>query len=212
MRNHAGGHHNHSLFWASLKKRAARRSPPAVLAAAIDQAFGLEPRSRPKFDGAAAGVFGATGRGSSRTRPARSRCSTFNQDSPLTQGATPLLGLDVGEHACYQVPEPPPEYVMRVPPGGGLGRGRGKLRRRSGRADARGRRRTRAGGIMSARRPLVACRRAAAARDSAQRSRRARLSSFAACSPQDQSAYAASPRERTGLGFLPDFRGFQSHS
>ena len=112
VRNHGGGHHNHSLFWTSLKKGGAAK-PSGDLAAAIDKSFGSFDAFSTKFDGAAAGVFGSgwawlvadpTG--------ALKVLSTPNQDSPLTQGATPLLGLDVWEHAYYlKFQNRRPEYV-----------------------------------------------------------------------------------------------------
>jgi len=101
VRNHAGGHVNHTLFWTSLKRDGAKR-PAGELAAAIDQAFGSFDALRTKLDAAAAGVFGsgwawlaADAKGALQVVPSP------NQDSPLTQGLVPLLGLDVWEHAYY---------------------------------------------------------------------------------------------------------------
>ncbi len=101
VRNHGGGHANHSLFWTQLKRDGAKR-PAGELAAAIDSAFGSFDAFRAKFDAAAAGVFGsgwawlvADAKGALRV------VATPNQDSPLTNGDAPLLGLDVWEHAYY---------------------------------------------------------------------------------------------------------------
>jgi Fe-Mn family superoxide dismutase len=101
VRNHGGGHANHSLLWASLKKDGAKR-PAAELAKAIDAAFGSFSACGDKLALAAAAVFGsgwawlsADGKGAVRVE------STANQDSPLTAGRVPLFGIDVWEHAYY---------------------------------------------------------------------------------------------------------------
>lgn len=101
VRNHGGGHANHTLFWTQLKAGGARR-PIGELSGAIDTAFGSFDGFRAKFDAAAAGVFGsgwawlvADAKGAVRV------VTTPNQDSPLTSGDAPLLGLDVWEHAYY---------------------------------------------------------------------------------------------------------------
>ncbi len=99
VRNHGGGHANHSLFWPSLKKGGGR--PTGELARALDAAFGSYDAFQQQFTQAAMGVFGSgwawlTWDGS------RLRIESLpNQDSPLSQGRTPLLGLDVWEHAYY---------------------------------------------------------------------------------------------------------------
>ena len=101
VRNHGGGHANHSLFWTIMAPDAGG-TPPEKLGAAIDQTFGSFKDFQEKFTQAAIGRFGSgwawlvvadTG--------ALSITDTANQDSPLSQGLTPLLGLDVWEHAYY---------------------------------------------------------------------------------------------------------------
>ncbi len=101
VRNHGGGHHNHSLFWNSLRKGGSSR-PGGALGGAIDGAFGSFDQFQAKFDAAATSVFGSgwawlvsDARGGVRV------LTTPNQDSPLTTGDVPLLGLDVWEHAYY---------------------------------------------------------------------------------------------------------------
>ena len=99
VRNHGGGHANHSLFWPSLKKGGGR--PAGELARALETAFGGYDGFQQQFTQAAMGVFGSgwawlTWDGS------RLRIESLpNQDSPLSQGRVPLLGLDVWEHAYY---------------------------------------------------------------------------------------------------------------
>lgn len=101
VRNQGGGHANHSLFWTQLGRDGARR-PSGELATAIERAFGTFEDFHSKFDAAAASVFGsgwawlvADPGGAVRV------LTTANQDSPLSGGAVPLLGLDVWEHAYY---------------------------------------------------------------------------------------------------------------
>jgi Fe-Mn family superoxide dismutase len=101
VRNHGGGHANHSLFWTQLKREGAPR-PIGELSGAIDVAFGSFEAFRSRFDAAAGGVFGsgwawlvADAKGVVKV------VTTPNQDSPLTGGDVPLLGLDVWEHAYY---------------------------------------------------------------------------------------------------------------
>ena len=102
VRNNAGGHYNHFLFWTSMAPRGGGK-PTGPLARAIDDAFGSFEAFQKKFEDAAVGRFGSgwawltlTG---DRTLTVS---STPNQDNPLMEGnGTPLLGLDVWEHAYY---------------------------------------------------------------------------------------------------------------
>ncbi len=101
IRNHGGGHANHSLLWTSLRKDAAA-APRGVLADAIDKAFGSFPAFQDKFNGAAMSVFGSGWAWLSFDRKAGLAIETSaNQDSPLSTGRVPLLGVDVWEHAYY---------------------------------------------------------------------------------------------------------------
>jgi len=107
VRNHGGGHYNHSLFWKVIAPGGAS-APSGDLAAAIDRDFGSFDAMKEAFAKAAATRFGSgwawLGKKADNTLCI---CSTANQDNPLMgeiAGAcacTPILGLDVWEHAYY---------------------------------------------------------------------------------------------------------------
>jgi len=100
VRNHGGGHHNHSLFWTSMKPGGAQ--PSAALRASIDEVFGSFDGLNGRMIAAAAGVFGSGWAWLAAGADGRLELTTTaNQDSPLTAGLTPLLGVDVWEHAYY---------------------------------------------------------------------------------------------------------------
>ena len=101
VRNNGGGHANHSLFWKCLSPDGGGQ-PEGALADAITATFGDFAQFKDKLTGAAKGVFGSGWAWLSMT-PDRKLIveSTPNQDSPLTAGNTPLLGIDVWEHAYY---------------------------------------------------------------------------------------------------------------
>jgi Fe-Mn family superoxide dismutase len=100
VKNHGGGHANHSLFWQVMGPGGGG-NPGGDLAAAIDRDFGSFQSFKEKLSNAAAGQFGSGwgwlvadgGKLDVIARP--------NQDSPLMEGKTPLLGVDVWEHAYY---------------------------------------------------------------------------------------------------------------
>jgi len=100
VRNHGGGHANHSLFWQIMGPNAGG-TPSGELADAIQQAFGSFESCKEKLTNAAANQFGSGwgwlvvsgGKLDVIARP--------NQDSPLMEGKTPILGVDVWEHAYY---------------------------------------------------------------------------------------------------------------
>jgi len=99
--NHGGGHHNHSLFWTILGPGKGG-APAGALADAINAKFGSFDGFKSAFADAAKGRFGSgwawlvvDGSGNLEVT------STPNQDSPLMEGKTPILGLDVWEHAYY---------------------------------------------------------------------------------------------------------------
>jgi Fe-Mn family superoxide dismutase len=100
VRNHGGGHANHSLFWTILKKDAAAK-PAGPLAAAIDRDFGGFDALRTKLDQAATSVFGSGWAWLSLDQGKLVIETTPNQDSPLMQGHQPVMGIDVWEHAYY---------------------------------------------------------------------------------------------------------------
>jgi len=100
VRNNGGGHANHSLFWAVMKPGGGG-NPSGDLAAAIDSAFGSFDDFKSQFSNAAATRFGSGWAWLSVDQGKLIVESTPNQDSPLMEGRTPILGLDVWEHAYY---------------------------------------------------------------------------------------------------------------
>jgi len=100
VRNNGGGHLNHSLFWESMSPDGGG-APTGDLAAAIDDAFGSFDVFKEKFEAAGVGQFGSGWAWLVSNNGAVEVVSTANQDSPVTNGMTPLLGNDVWEHAYY---------------------------------------------------------------------------------------------------------------
>jgi Fe-Mn family superoxide dismutase len=100
VRNNAGGHANHSLFW-TIMGPGKGGAPSGDLAAAIDSAFGSFDAFKEQFAAAAMGRFGSGWAWLVKDGSGLAITSTPNQDSPLTDGKTPVLGLDVWEHAYY---------------------------------------------------------------------------------------------------------------
>lgn len=98
--NNGGGHANHSMFWKLLKPGGAT-APKGDLAAAIDKAFGGFDLFRDQFSNAAATRFGSGWAWLAVDGDGLSVSSTANQDSPLLEGKSPILTLDVWEHAYY---------------------------------------------------------------------------------------------------------------
>ena len=112
IRNNGGGHYNHSLFWTLMKKGGGGK-PTRDMAAAIDKHFGSYTQFQDTFTKAALGRFGS-GFAWLSLAPGGTLTveSTPNQDSPLMYGRTPLLGIDVWEHAYYlKYQNRRPEYV-----------------------------------------------------------------------------------------------------
>jgi len=111
VRNQGGGHYNHSLFWQLLQKDGG--DPKGALAAAIDQHFGSFSTFKEDLTQAAVGQFGSGW--AWLVVDADKKLSlepTANQDSPISQGKLPLLGIDVWEHAYYlKYQNRRPEYV-----------------------------------------------------------------------------------------------------
>jgi len=101
VRNNGGGHANHSLFWMLMKPNGGGE-PSGRLAEAINQAFGSFAELKDKVNKAGVGRFGSGWAWLVLDKNGRlSVMSTANQDNPLTEGMTPLLGVDVWEHAYY---------------------------------------------------------------------------------------------------------------
>jgi Fe-Mn family superoxide dismutase len=98
VRNHGGGHANHSFFWPTLKK-GVKAVGPAV--DAITKKFGSFDKFKEEFSTAAALLFGSGWAWLVVSRGELEIATTPNQDSPLSQGKTPILGIDVWEHAYY---------------------------------------------------------------------------------------------------------------
>jgi superoxide dismutase, Fe-Mn family len=101
VRNNGGGHANHSLFWTVIGPKAGG-APTGKVAEAINQAFGSFDAFKEKFAQAATTRFGSGWAWLSLTKDGKVEVSsTANQDSPIMEGKTPLLGIDVWEHAYY---------------------------------------------------------------------------------------------------------------
>jgi superoxide dismutase, Fe-Mn family len=100
VRNHGGGHANHTLFWQVMAPGAGGQ-PTGRLAEAIASAFGGFDAFKEQFGAAAAGRFGSGWAWLVVKNGKLAVESTANQDSPLMEGKTPILGLDVWEHAYY---------------------------------------------------------------------------------------------------------------
>jgi len=101
VRQNGGGHVNHSLFWEIMSPNGGGQ-PGGSVGTAIDATYGSYENFRQRFSEEASGVFGSGWAWLSVT-PSGSLLisSTPNQDSPLMEGLTPILGLDVWEHAYY---------------------------------------------------------------------------------------------------------------
>ena len=100
VRNNGGGHYNHSLFWQMMKKDGGG-APSGDLAKAIDTAFGSFSAFKDNFSKAALGQFGSGWAWLVLDGSVVKIDPTPNQDTPLSSGKAPLLGLDVWEHAYY---------------------------------------------------------------------------------------------------------------
>ena len=100
VRNNGGGYANHSLFWSIMSPNGGGE-PQGALADAINSAFGSFAEFQSAFSAAAAGRFGSGWAWLVAEGGAVSITSTPNQDTPLMEGKTPILGLDVWEHAYY---------------------------------------------------------------------------------------------------------------
>jgi Fe-Mn family superoxide dismutase len=111
VRNHGGGHANHSLFWTVMGPEAGS-GPSGTLAKAMDAAFGNFDKFKELFTNAAATRFGSGWAWLSVDGGKLTVETTGNQDSPLSDGRTPILGLDVWEHAYYlKYQNRRPDYV-----------------------------------------------------------------------------------------------------
>ena len=100
VRNNAGGHANHTLFW-EIMGPGGGGSPDGALASAIDETFGGLDALKEKVNEAGVNRFGSGWTWLVHDGSGLVVTSTPNQDSPLMEGQTPLLGIDVWEHAYY---------------------------------------------------------------------------------------------------------------
>ena len=113
VRNNGGGHWNHSLFWELLAPQGQTGEPSAELAAKIDAELGGLDKFKADFDAAGAGQFGSGWAWLILQDGKLKITSTPNQDNPLMDASgTPLLGLDVWEHAYYlKYQNKRPDYI-----------------------------------------------------------------------------------------------------
>ncbi len=112
VRNNGGGHLNHSLFWQMMKKNGGG-APKGDLAKAIEKSFGGFDKLKEKFADAATKQFGSGWAWLALDKNKQLVVEgTPNQDSPLSTGKTPLLGIDVWEHAYYlKYQNKRPDYI-----------------------------------------------------------------------------------------------------
>lgn len=111
VRNNGGGHLNHSMFWTVMQK-AEGQKPEGALLSAIEGKFGSFEKFKDAFANAGATRFGSGWAWLVVKDGAVDVMSTPNQDNPITEGITPILGLDVWEHAYYlKYQNRRPEYI-----------------------------------------------------------------------------------------------------
>lgn len=112
VRNNGGGHANHSLFWEVIGPDGGGQ-PGGALAEAINQTWGSFDKFKEEFAKAATTRFGSGWAWLSLDKGGKLQVSSLpNQDSPLMEGLTPLLGLDVWEHAYYlKYQNKRPDYI-----------------------------------------------------------------------------------------------------
>jgi Fe-Mn family superoxide dismutase len=101
VRNNGGGHHNHSLFWEILNPTAKQSAPIGNLSGAINKTFGGFDKFKELFTQAGITRFGSGWAWLIKRGQTLEVCSTPNQDSPIMEGAFPVIGCDVWEHAYY---------------------------------------------------------------------------------------------------------------
>ena len=110
VRNNGGGHYNHSLFWQMLTPDAAEAN--GEVKDAIEAKFGSLDAFKEKFEAAGAGQFGSGWAWLVVNNGELEVVGTPNQDNPITDGKTPILGVDVWEHAYYlKYQNKRPEYL-----------------------------------------------------------------------------------------------------
>jgi Fe-Mn family superoxide dismutase len=100
VRNNGGGHYNHTLFWESMKPQGGGE-PEGALLEAINSAFGSFDEFKQKMNATGAGQFGSGWAWLVHDGSGLAVVGSANQDNPISKGQTPLLGVDVWEHAYY---------------------------------------------------------------------------------------------------------------
>lgn len=112
VRNNAGGHFNHSLFWNIMKKNGGGE-PKGLVATEINKIFGSFVEFQAIFNAQAKTVFGSGWAWLSVDKDGKLIVTALpNQDSPLSYNATPIMGLDVWEHAYYlKYQNKRPDYI-----------------------------------------------------------------------------------------------------
>ena len=102
VQNNGGGHYNHSFFWQLLAPVGSEMTVmPEAVKAELEKSFGSVEEFKTKFKEAALGRFGSGWVWLIKTGDSLKIVSTPNQDSPVMTGETPILGIDVWEHAYY---------------------------------------------------------------------------------------------------------------
>jgi len=111
VRNNAGGHYNHSLFWRMMAPNAGG-DPTGAIAGQISETFGSFDAFKEQFKAAGVARFGSGWAWLVKDSSGLAVVSTPNQDSPLSDGSVPLLGCDVWEHAYYlKYQNKRPDYI-----------------------------------------------------------------------------------------------------
>jgi Fe-Mn family superoxide dismutase len=111
VRNNGGGHLNHTFFWQIMGPNAGG-APTGAVAEAINKAFGSFDAFKEAFSKAAVGRFGSGWAWLVKSGDGVEITSTPNQDTPVMEGKTPILGIDVWEHAYYlKYQNKRPDYI-----------------------------------------------------------------------------------------------------
>lgn len=111
VRNNGGGHANHTMFWETMKPGGAKE-PADKIAKIITSNFGSFDEFKTRFADAATGRFGSGWAWLVKAGDQYGIYSTANQDSPMSEGKTPILGIDVWEHAYYlKYQNKRPDYI-----------------------------------------------------------------------------------------------------
>lgn len=101
VRNNGGGHANHTLYWTEMRAPREHNTPTGQVTDALAATFGSFDTFQERFAAAAAGQFGSGWAWLVKGPAGLEIVATANQDSPVSQGKQPLLGIDVWEHAYY---------------------------------------------------------------------------------------------------------------